>query len=135
MFGLFKKPLGNEEQLDLIFNMLIDLRTSFRSDDRQYNSALSDMPKWMNLKCDAINKKMTSGQRAYVDFVGVVCKSNVEIIRRNVDQILAILDTIDHHATPDMTNLKSFNQKAQLQTLRNEIESIFMAAMKSGRPH
>lgn len=135
MFGLFKKPFGNEELLDLIFNILIDLRTSFRRDDRQYDSALLDIPKWVNLKCDAINKKMTSGQQAYVDFVGVVCKSNIEKIRRNVDQILAILDTIDPHATPDMTNLNTFNQKAQLQTLRNEIESIFMAAMKSGSPH
>lgn len=135
MFGLFKKTIDNEEQLDLIFNILIDLRTSFRRDDRQYDSALLDIPKWVNSKCDALNMKMTSGQRAYVDLVGVACRSNVEKIRRNVDQILAILDTIDPHATPDMTNLKTFNQKAQLQTLRNEIENIFMAAMKSGSPH
>ena len=131
MFGLFKKPLGNDEQIDLIFSILIDLRTSFRKDDLQYDSALSEMPKWINLKCDAINKKMTIGQRAYADFVGVVCKSNVEIIRIQVDQILAILDSINSDLPPDMANPKTLHEKSQLQSLRNGIENIFLNAMKS----
>lgn len=121
MFGLFKQQIGNEEFLDLIFFLLVDLRTSFRSDDKQYDLALSDMPKFVNKKCDVLNKKIGSGNQAYADLVGVACRLNAEKIRSHIDQMLAILDI------PNPTQ----TQIVRLKTLRHEIESIFMVTMKA----